>query len=279
MRFITVFFMLFPAIYLPAQNLPGLHEVVVDTSAYLPAQHYRAAGISYKSTKDRALSPLLFQGPGLAFSTTSWKYNNQWLWQSAFDAQGHLLQNAPGSSLLTSAGLNYQLAALRELKELQQGKWRFWAGPEARMLLNLRMHSNNVNNIASYDWATVLGVSGMLSKEFTLWKRSFAVSNQLQLPLFYLYARPPYAWGIPPPVFEEQEGAWKEAFQFGTLNTILLVKNQLNLDFYLRKKKKGKLLKYTAYRIAYAWNYFQVSSGNPLQSGGHDLMFSRVITF
>jgi hypothetical protein len=279
MRYIILLLLSFQGIPLAAQTPPGLQDVVVDSAAYLPVQHYQAAGPSYRSTRDQALSPLLFQGPGVTFSNTSWKYKSQWLWQSSFGAEGHLLRNVPGSSLLSSMGLGYQLTALRELKELQQDNWRFWLGPEASMFGNLRMHSNNTNNIASYDWATTLGVSGMVSKKFSFWKRTFAISNQLKLPLLYLYARPPFAWGIPPAIYEEQEGAWKEAFQFGTLNDIISIKNQLNLDFYLRRKKKGKLLKYTAYRLAYSWSYFQVSTRNPLQTGGHELTLSRIITF
>ena len=278
MRLFVLLLLLSPGICLYAQESPGLKDIVVDTS-YIPAYRYPALGLSYKTTKDQALSPLLFQGPGLAFSLSSRKYNRQWLWQSDFRGQFHLLDNAPASARLTESGLSYQLAALRELRELQKGGLRFWAGPEARMLLNGRMHSRNVNNIASYDWTTALGGSAMLSTTFDLWGRTFALSNQLHIPLVFLYARPPYAWGVPPPIYEEQEGSWKEAFQLGTLNDILLLQNQVNIDFYLRKRKKGKLIKYRAYRLAYSWNYFQVTTRNTLQTGGHELTFSRVLTF
>lgn len=278
MRLFILLLLLSPAIGLYAQETPGLKDIVVDTS-YTPAYRYRALGLSYKTTKDRALSPLLFQGPGLAFSFSSWKYKNQWLWQSDFRGQFHLLDNAPASARLTESGLSYQLTALRELTGLQKGPWRFWAGPEARMLLNGRMHSRNVNNIASYDWATALGGSAMLSTQFEWWGRTFALSQQFHLPLIFLYARPPYAWGVPPPIYEEQKGAWKEAFQLGTLNDILLLQNQLTIDFYLRKRQKGKLVKYRAYRLAYSWSYFQVVTRNTIQTGGHELTFSRVLTF
>ncbi len=278
MRFIILILLLFKGAFLAAQ-VPGLQDVVVDTAAYLPVQHYQAIGFSYRSTRDEALSPLLFQGPGITYSYSSWKFNRHWLWQSSFAAEGQLLQNTPGSSLLSSMGLSYQLTALRELKELLRANWCFWIGPEAGMFGNLRMHSNNTNNIASYDWATTLGLSGMVSKKFSLWKHAFFVSNQLKVPLLYLYARPPFAWGIPPALYEEQDGAWKEAFRLGTLNNVVFVENQLNLDFRLRRKKKGKLLKYTAYRLAYSWKYFQVNTRNPLHTGGHALTLSRIVTF
>lgn len=279
MKTIITLLLLFTGLSLYAQEAPGLRDIIVDSASYVPVYRYRSIGLSYRTTRDQALSPLVFKGIGLSYSTSSWRYKNKWLWQTDFATQSHVLQNDPASSLLSEIGISYQVSVLRELTHLQQGQWRFWFGPEARMFLNTRLHSRNVNNVAAYDWATALGVSGMVSNRFELWGRSFAVSNQLQLPLAFLYARPPYAWGIPPSIFEEQEGSWKDAFQLGTLNNIFFIFNQLNLDFYLAKRKKGKLLQYNAYRLAYTWSYFQVSTRNRLQTGGHQLNISRVITF
>ncbi len=277
--FYLLFLLMAPGLSLYAQNSPGLRNVIVDSSSYVPVDKYRALGVSYTTTRDEALSPLVFQGPGVTFSASSWKYNRNWLLQPAFTGRLHLLKNASGSSVYNEAAFKYQYTALRELLSLQHGNWRFWAGPEAGMLLNMRLHSRNTNNIASYDWAGFLGASAMVSNRFSLWGRTFAVSNQLHIPLFFLYARPPFAWAVPPAIFEEAEGAWKEVFQVGTLNNIMSLSNQVNLDFYLRKRKKGKLVQYRAFRLTYNWNYFAVGTGNPLKTGGHALSFSRVITF
>lgn len=279
MRTIITLSLLLIGAGLYAQEAPGLRDIIVDSASYVPVSRYRSVGLSYRSTRDQALSPLVFQGIGFTYSTSSWKYRKEWLWQTNFATQSHVMPNEPASSLLSEIGFSYQFSALRELTNLQRGQWRFWFGPEARMFLNTRLHSRNVNNVAAYDWATALGLSGMVSSRFQLWGRSFAISNQVQLPLAFLYARPPYAWSIPPTIFEEQEGSWKDAFQLGTLNNIFFISNQLNLDFYMPKRKKGKLLQYNAYRLAYAWSYFQVNTRNSLQTGGHQLNFSRVITF
>lgn len=275
---LTLSFLLF-GLFLQAQESPGLKSIVVDSASYVPVQRYGSIGLSYRMTRDRALSPLTFEGIGVSYSSYSWKYNGQWLWQHGFTTQTQLLKNEPGSSMLSEVGLSYQVLALRELTTLKQGQWRFWLGPEAIMFLNTRLHSRNVNNVASYDWATTLGLAGMVSNKFKLWGRTFAISNQLHLPLLFLYARPPYAWGVPPAIFEEQKGSWKEAFQFGTLNNIALVSNQLNLDFYLRKRKKKETLQYNAYRLSYSWDFFQVKTRNTIQTGGQRLSISRVITF
>lgn len=279
MKTIITLSLLLLASCLQAQEAPGLRDIIVDSAAHVPVYRYKSFGVSLRMTRDQALSPLIFRGLGFAFNTSSWRYNNQWLWQSTFGTETHVLENEPGTSLLNEVGFSYAIAALRELGQLQRGPWRFWLGPEARMFLNTRLHTRNVNNVASYDWATAVGVTGLISTKFQLWGRSFALSNQLQLPLAFLYARPPYAWGIPPAIFEEQEGAWKDAFQLGTLNNIVQITNQLNLDFYLRRKRKGKILHYNAYRLTYAWNYFQVGTLNTVQTGGHQLSLSRVITF
>lgn len=262
-----------------AQEAPGLRDIIVDSASYVPVSRYRSVGISYRMSRDEVLSPLVFQGIGFSYSTSTWKYRKEWLWQTNFATHSYLMENEPASSLLSEIGFSYKVAALRELTSLERGQWRFWFGPEAGMFLHTRLHSQNVNNVASYDWATSLGISGMVSSRFRLWGRSFAISNQLQLPLAFVYARPPYAWSIPPTIFEEQDGSWKDAFQLGTLNNIFLISNQLNLDFYLRKRKKGKLLQYNAYRLAYVWSYFQINTRNKLQTGGHQLNISRVITF
>lgn len=279
MKIIITLSLLFSGFCLYGQEAPGLRDIIVDSASYVPVYRYRSVGLSYRTSRDQALSPLVFHGYGIAYSSSSWKYNKEWLWQTKFSSQTHVLQNEPGSSLLSEIGFSYQVAALRELSSWKGSQWRFWLGPEARMFLNTRLHSRNVNNVAVYDWATALGVSGMLSRRFQLWGCNFALSNQLQLPLAFIYARPPYAWSIPPTIFEEQKGSWKDAFQFGTLNHIIFISNQLNLDFYLPKRKKGKLLQYNAYRLAYSWEFFQVSTRNTLQTAGHQLSISRVITF
>ena len=262
-----------------AQEAPGLQDILSDSSAYTPVTRYRAFGLSYRTTKDKALSPLVFSGPGALFATSSWKYRKNWLWQSESSSRYNLLQNEPASSILNETGFSYRISALKELTGYQKGAWRFWAGPEAGMLLNFRLHSRNVNNVASYDWTTNLGGTAMVSRNFKILNRSFSFSNQLVIPLVFIYARPPYAWGIPPAIFEEQKGSWKEAFQAGTLNNILLLSNQLNLDFYLRKRKKGKIVRYRAMRLSYGWSFFQVKTRNVLQTGGHQLTFSRALTF
>lgn len=279
MKIICTLSLLFLGLCLHAQQSPGLSDIIVDTAFYIPVQRYRAIGVSYRTTRDRALSPLLFQGYGSSYSAYSWRIKKQWLWESVFTTQLHILENKPNSSVLTEIGYSYELAALREITHLQKGQWRFWLGPEIRMLLNTRIHSRNTNNVAAYDFATSLGVTGMLSKPFSLWGRSFAFSNQFKLPLAFLYARPAYAWGLPPAIYEEQKGSWKDAFQLGTLNNIMFISNQMNLDFYLRKRKKGKVQQYKAYRISYSWDFFQVNTRNSIQTGGHLLSFSRVITF
>lgn len=279
MKTILLFSFLFCGLYLQAQEAPGLRDIIVDSAAYVPVSRYRSFGLSQRITRDQALSPLVFQGVGFAFTTSSWRYNKHWLWQTAFTTGTHILKSKSGSSMLSEISFDYHLAALQELKQWQQGSWRFWVGPEVRMLFNTRIHSRNVNNVASYDWATSLGATGLVSTKFKLWGRNFALTNQLQLPLFFVYARPPYAWAIPPTIFEDRKGAWKDAFKLGTLNHILFTSNQLNLDFQLRKKRKGKILQYNAYRLSYTWSFLQVQTLNALQTGGHQLGISRVINF
>lgn len=279
MKLALLFSFLLLPFCLHAQEFPGLQDVVTDSTSYVPVHRYQAIGLSYWATRDEALSPLSFDGPGLSFSSASWRYNEKWLWQSTFVARGNLLTNEPVSSVLSEVGFSYTLAPLKALSLQQESRWSFWLGPEAGMLLHLRMHSRNTNNIAAYDWTTHLGISGMVSLKFELWGRPFIISNQLQLPLFFVYARPPYAWGIPPAIYEEEDGAWKEAFDFGTLNHIFSIGNQLNFDFQLRKRRNGKLVKYRAYRLSYSWNYFQVNTINKVQTGGHRLSLSRALSF
>lgn len=279
MRLIITLTLSFLAYHLNAQEVPGLQDQIVDSTFYQPVYHYRSTGLSYRTSRDEALSPLLFQGAGLTFSGSSWKYKDKWLWQSGLATQVHLLQNEPASSLLVDVGFDYHLSALRELSSFRKDQWRFWIGPEASMLLNFRMHTRNVNNMASYDWATALGTTAMVSNQFKLFGRTFALSNQFRLPLFFLYARPPYAWSVPPAIYEKQEGSWKEAFQLGTLNDILLMSNQLNIDFFLPKRRKGTLIQKMAYRLTYSWSFFQVTSENKVQIGAQGLSLSRIITF
>ena len=279
MKLVLLFSFLLPPYCLHAQDFPGLQDVVIDSASYVPVHRYQAIGLSYWASRDEALSPLSFDGPGLSFSSAGWRYGESWLWQSTFTARGSLLTNKPASSVLSEGAFNYTLAALKAIPLQQENRWSFWLGPEAGMLLHLRMHSRNTNNIAAYDWATHLGVSGLVSFKFELWGRPFVLSNQLQLPLFFVYARPPYAWGIPPGLYEEEEGAWREAFDFGTLNHVFSVGNQLSLDFHLGKRRNGKRVKFRAYRLSYSWNYFQVNTINVVQTGGHRLSLSRALSF
>ena len=279
MRIILILGLFFLTISLHAQSFPGLKDVIVDTTTVIPTYKYRGTGLTYRTSRDEALSPLVFTGYGSIFSSSTWKYHDKWLRQSSFSSQMVFLENEPASSIMSELGFSYRFSGLKELNSIGKGKWKLWVGPEAEMFLNMRLHSQNVNNVASYDWATAIGGSALLSKKFSLRGRSFAFSNQFHLPLLFLYARPPYAWGIPPSIFEEQKGSWKDAFNFGTLNEVLLFSNQMNFDFHLPKRKKGKLIQYRAYRIAYCWIFFHVRTLNKIQTGGHMLTFSRALSF
>lgn len=279
MRFIYIIFLFIciPAVY--GQEFPGLTDVIIDSTAYDPVTRFRAVGINYMTTKDQALSPLVFSGPGISFVSSSWRHKKHWLWKSESSGRVNYLQNEPASSVLSEMGFGYRISVLPHLPQFRTGSWKFWAGPEAGMLLNMRLHSRNINNVASYDWATSLGGTALLSTNFKLLNRTFAFTSQFMLPLVFIYARPSYAWGIPPAIYEEQKGSWKEAFQAGTLNNILLLSSQSSLDFYLKKRKNGKIVRYKAMRLSYGWSFFQVSTRNRIQTGGHQLTFSRSLTF
>lgn len=129
MKFFFTLSLLLLVIKLFGQGAPGLTDIIVDSSSAIPVQKYRTVGLSYQTTRDKALSPLVFKGPGIYYSGSSRKYRNKWLWQSLYVSQVHLLENEPATSILNATSLSYQYAALRELSALQRGKWRFWAGP------------------------------------------------------------------------------------------------------------------------------------------------------
>jgi hypothetical protein len=253
---------------------PIMSDLKIDTPSF-PRYRILQAGISLQTLRDPLLTLLRYQGSGYSLQLSTLKFKPRLVGISQFRFQLNTLGNKVNGALILQTGTAYSYGLYKRIP-LGSGH-RFYAGGYAEGLFNLRIALNNVNNILSYETGVLLGASGLWQKPFRLFKRAFMLSDQLNVPLFALFSRPPYAWSYP--TFLEETGKFSDALQASSFNKWLQLRNALNLDFYQNIRHKKKLIQKKAWRISYYWEYLRIADVNKVQSGFQQLTIGRIYTF
>ncbi len=255
---------------------PALEDIRYDT---INRSRYRIRGtaIGALTLKDQFLSPLKYSGMYLSMDRTAYRQLPGKLRKTRLITHSTGLSNGLNDNSLLQTGFEYNYAWFFPVGRVNAGKTSFYAGAMATGLFNLKIHLGNVNNVLSYDVAVSLGPVGMAQRRFRLFRRTFMLTEELSLPVVSVMARPPYAW--PLPYFSEEGGRFTDALQVGSWNRFMRIQNQVSLDFYLKQKKRRKLVGLNAYRLTYQWNYQQMNRPNKLQTGMHSLFLGRIIKF
>lgn len=262
---------------LQAQNELMLRDTITDPLYYAQRGDWfrvRPWGLAIGSMRDRALSPLLYNGLGLSWALNTYKFKPRTFVHRQWQFNSLSFTNAQSESLLAQFGIEYQ-HALHYPIALGNENVKLYAGGFVSGLFNTKAHPENVNNVFSYELAVLLGPSGMVQFPLTVFGKRFVLSDELRFPLMSLLANTPYAWPLPT-TFEE-EGTIGDAFTVGSWGKLFRVSNQVNVDFHRGIKRQGMVVKRIAYRVSYRWELVSVAQPNLYQSGTHTLSFARII--
>lgn len=260
-----------------AQEPMVLKDTVVSPDLQRLYSRYKLAhwGLSVSTLRDNALSPLLYQGAGFQWMLQYWKYkNDQVLVQNTSAVSTITYTNQANDNVISSFGLGYQHMRLYPVA-LRHPQMQLYVGGFLYPFFNVKLLPANINNAVSYDLLGSLGASSLFQYQFTMFNRKFILSNQLSLPLLALILRPPFAWPVPTAV--EEEGRLLADLQFGSWNRYFGVTNQVYLNFYTNKKRKGQVIKKVSQQLSYTWNYYTIPKANQLQTATHTITYSRVL--
>lgn len=262
---------------LRAQNALMLRDTVVYPEHYEQRGDWfkvRQWGLTAGVMRDRALSPLRYDGFGLLLNNHQYRFkprtfvHQQWLFSSTSFAR------TESDNLLSQISAEFIHARHRPIP-LANTKTQLYVGGFVSGLFNLRTNINNVNNVVSYELAASVGPSAMVQFPALVFGKRWVISNELHFPLISLLGNTPYAWPLPT-TFDEG-GRLGDAFTVGSWGKLLRVTNQLNVDFHRRIRRRRRVVKRVAYRVSYRWEFTSVAEPNLYQSGTHSLSLSRII--
>ena len=259
-----------------AQEAQLLSGYRTDTAAF-PRYHIHSLGIGQQTLRDPLLSALRYSGASVAARFNTLKFKPKFLTNSLLALHVNLLGNRSNGATIAQAGGSYSYSMLKKVKAVGGKKRSLYAGLQAEALFNYRLAINNTNNVFSYEGVVSLGATGLFQQGFRLLGREFILSDQLDVPLLSVVARPPYAWSYP--AFLEETGRFSDGLKAGSWNQFFKVNNQVMLDFYTNVKHRHKNLGKRAWRLTYTWEYFAIPQLNKVQSGTSRLYFGKIIRF
>lgn len=260
-----------------AQEPMVLKDTVVSPNVQRLYSRYRLShwGLSQSTLRDQALSPLLYQGIGIQWMLQYLKYkNDQVLVQNTSTVSTITYTNQANDNVISLFTLGYQHMRLYPVA-LRHPRMQLYVGGFLHPFFNIKLLPTNINNALSYDFLGSIGVSGLFQYQFTLFRRKFILSDQLSLPLLALILRPPFAWPVPTAV--EEEGRLLTDLQFGSWNRYFGLTNQVQVNFYTNRKRKGQVIKKVSQQLSYTWNYYTIPKANQLQTATHTITYSRVL--
>ena len=265
--------------HLYAQNKLMLRDSIVDEAYYqqrgdwFKTNHW---GISITTLRDRALSPLRYEGVGLFYNGHRYKFkprtfvNQQWLVESVvfFDDQEEIAPLVRNSVEFVHA---------RHLPVPLSSFTKLYVGGYVNGLLNLKSNLANTNNVLSYELATSIGPSAMVQLPLRTFGQRWVFSNELHFPVMSLLSNTPYAWPLPT-TFEEG-GRLGDAFVVGSWGRLFRLSNQINVDVHRAVRHRGKKVSQRAYRFSYRWEFVSVAEPNLYQAGTHLISLTRILPY
>ncbi len=216
-------------------------------------QLYWGGGASWESYRDRAMSPLLYEGlQGAAMigvevegAKVLHRVESQfWFGETSAARRGGTTEN-----------LAYALngSYLRRLNPAN-GYWIWRAGPAFSSWGSLRYHTSLVNSNYFYDLFLSLGASGAVERPFRLMRRQWSTGWQLSVPVLSWGLRPTYS-GLVAATPEEEltAGPYLEEARAGTFGVLSRVQSRLHLRYALPNENAISLL--------YYWEVFRSDLG------------------
>ena len=254
-----------------------LRDTIVDPEYYRQwgeSFTVNQVGLSYVLLRDRALSPLRYEGGGIGWIRNRYRFKPQAMIRHQSVVSSLALANEQTERVLGQISLEYSLARHAPLR-LRYDNVRLYVGGFAGGVANIKTLAENTNNVFSYELALLLGPSAVGRVPIRLLGREMVLTNELHFPIISLLANTPYAW--PTPTVFEEEGKLGDALTVGSWGTFFRMTNQLSLDFHYNKRRRGRIVRKIPYRVAYRWEFVSVANANLYQTGAHTISVARII--
>ena len=236
-------------------------------------KHYSplSLGWSHHTALDQGMSPLIYSGSAMAFSTGYFTRSEKTLYSILLDIHGGRFGTRASNEGLTNRawlvrselGFNY----LRKVKEATDGNVRWYAGGHITNPLNFRINIRLGNSAANYDFFSSLGFSGRLERDFEWKERTLIASWSLRLPLFSYSLRPNYSGAFD---INDQAEIQQDVFdnrEWVSMNKFFRFNSQLMLTYPI---KNGNLL-----QLGYEWDFYTLRTTHQVNAAMHSIVFSR----
>ena len=254
-----------------------LRDTIVDPEYYRQrgdSFSVNQLGFSYSLLRDRALSPLRYEGGGLGWVRNRYRFKPQAMIRQQLAVSSLVLANEQTERVLGQISLEYSWARHAPI-ELRYDKLKLYVGGFAGGLVNVKTLAENTNNTFSYELAVLLGPSAVGQVPIRILGWDMVLTNELHFPLLSLLANTPYAW--PTPTVFEEGGRLGDALTVGSWGTFFRATNQVSLDFHYAKRRQGRTVRKIPYRLAYRWEFVSVADANLYQAGVHTFSIARIV--
>ena len=156
-----------------------------NTKQYLLTTSTENISLTTVDLLDPYLSPLVYTGVGVGYQHSDMKYFKKYVGKMSHESRFSILAantyNPQYSSSVNYVGGQYQWGMHYHFRPLEG--LHLLAGGNAGALMAVKSNERNVNNPVNVDAALDLGFSGIANYDFSLWRKKFRLSFQLEFPL------------------------------------------------------------------------------------------------
>jgi hypothetical protein len=156
-----------------------------STKQYLLTTSTENISLTSVDLLDPYLSPLVYTGVGVGYLHSDMKYFKKYVGKMSHESRFSILAantyNPQYSSSMNYVGGQYQWGMHYHFRPLDG--LRLLVGGNTGLLMAVKSNERNVNNPVNVDAALDLGFSGIANYDFSLWRKRFTLSFQLEFPL------------------------------------------------------------------------------------------------
>ena len=156
-----------------------------STKQYLLTTSTENISLTTVDLLDPYLSPLVYTGVGVGYQHSDMKYFKKYVGKMSHESRFSILAantyNPQYSSSMNYVGGQYQWGMHYHFRPLEG--LHLLAGGNAGALMAVKSNERNVNNPVNMDAALDLGFSGIANYDFSLLRKKFRLSFQLEFPL------------------------------------------------------------------------------------------------
>ncbi|MDN5201462.1 hypothetical protein QQ008_08820 [Fulvivirgaceae bacterium BMA10] len=168
--------------------------------------------------------------------------------------------------------LDIQYAYLRYIKEIGEGKYRWFVGGKFRSHANVRLNEQLDTGFITFIFTNGLSFSTALQRDFQLFNRKFIAFYQVDIGVLSHVVRPNYL-----NIFNylDPENDWLEErlrdSDWLTIGKFNSIKSQLEIAYPI---KAGNMIKFS-----YGWDFYSLNNKLKAKGASHEFLFTFMFNF